>query len=134
MVVRGQVELALSKMFKVSDENSQAVQAYDEQYELALQRIMSQSGDQATLAKATLTWMTFACAPLSPNGLCSALALSLSDNRRELDQAFVPEIDIVLSVCAGLVTVDEDANVVRLVHYTTQEYLTRNREQWSRSG
>jgi hypothetical protein len=78
--------------------------------------------------------MTFACAPLSPNGLCSVLALSLSDNRRELDQAFVPEIDIVLSVCAGLVTVDEDANVVRLVHYTTQEYLTRNREQWSRSG
>jgi hypothetical protein len=41
MVVRGQAELALSKMFKVSDEKSQAVQAYDEQYELALQRIMS---------------------------------------------------------------------------------------------
>jgi hypothetical protein len=134
MVVRGQVEFALSKMFKVSDEKSQAVQAYDEQYELALKRIISQSGDQAILAKATLTWMTFACAPLTPNGLCSILALSLSDNRRELDQAFVPEIDIVLSVCAGLVTVDEDANVVRLVHYTTQEYLARTHGQWLENG
>ncbi|KAK7398285.1 hypothetical protein QQX98_012343 [Neonectria punicea] len=36
----------------------------------------------------------------------------------------------MVSVCAGLVTVDNESGVIRLVHYTTQEYLKRTRERW----
>jgi hypothetical protein len=33
------------------------------------------------------------------------------------------DIETILAVCAGLVIVDKESFVVRLVHYTTQEYL-----------
>jgi hypothetical protein len=33
-------------------------------------------------------------------------------------------------VCAGLVTVDEESNIIRLVHYTTQECFERTQNDW----
>jgi ankyrin repeat protein len=33
----------------------------------------------------------------------------------------------MVSSCAGLVTIDQDSNIIRLVHYTTQEYFQRRR-------
>jgi hypothetical protein len=33
------------------------------------------------------------------------------------------DIETILSVCSGLVNVYDESSVVRLVHYTTQEYL-----------
>ncbi|EXJ59549.1 uncharacterized protein A1O5_12174, partial [Cladophialophora psammophila CBS 110553] len=44
---------------------------------------------------------------------------------REFDDDNVPDRGTVLSVCAGLVTVDEQSQVIRLVHYTAQEYFTK---------
>jgi hypothetical protein len=32
----------------------------------------------------------------------------------------------MVSVCAGLVTIDEESNIIRLVHHTTQEYFERS--------
>ena len=43
-----------------------------------------------------------------------------------LDEENLPEIEDIISVCAGLVTVDQESNIIRLVHYTTQEYFERN--------
>ncbi|KAJ6088550.1 hypothetical protein N7486_009811 [Penicillium sp. IBT 16267x] len=34
------------------------------------------------------------------------------------------------SVCLGLVTIDDESKIIRLVHYTTQDYLERNCETW----
>ena len=36
----------------------------------------------------------------------------------------------MVSVCAGLVTVDEESGIIRLVHYTTQEYFERTQKHW----
>jgi hypothetical protein len=36
----------------------------------------------------------------------------------------------MVSVCAGLVTVYEESGIIRLVHYTTQEYFERTRKRW----
>jgi hypothetical protein len=36
----------------------------------------------------------------------------------------------MLLVCAGLVTADEESVIIRLVYYTTQEYLERWQEKW----
>jgi hypothetical protein len=36
----------------------------------------------------------------------------------------------LLSACAGLVIVDEATDVIRLVHYTTQEFFERTRKRW----
>lgn len=54
MVVPAQVKSALSKMFKVSQHGPRATDAYDEQYDLALERISTQPAYQADLARATL--------------------------------------------------------------------------------
>ena len=43
----------------------------------------------------------------------------------------IPDVEDMVSVCAGLVTVDQESNIIRLVHYTTQEYFERIREAWN---
>jgi hypothetical protein len=44
------------------------------------------------------------------------------------DEAFVDK-EILVDVCAGIVTIDLESrtNIIRLVHYTTQQYFERNR-------
>ena len=36
-------------------------------------------------------------------------------------------IEDMVRSCAGLVTIDQESNIIRLVHYTTQEYFQRRR-------
>src|SRR5436305_14863573 len=36
----------------------------------------------------------------------------------------------MVSVCAGLVIVDKESDIIRLVHYTTQEYFERTWVSW----
>jgi ankyrin repeat protein len=40
----------------------------------------------------------------------------------------------MVSSCVGLVTVDEKSSIIRLVHYTAQEYLERTQPDWLRQG
>jgi hypothetical protein len=48
----------------------------------------------------------------------------------KLDKENIGEIEDMVSVCAGLVTVDEESRIIRLVHYTTQEYFERTQRDW----
>ncbi|KAJ5469027.1 hypothetical protein N7475_006779 [Penicillium sp. IBT 31633x] len=57
-------------------------------------------------------------------------ALAVEFKEPELDEENLPEIQDMLSVCAGLVTVDEASGIIRLVHYTTQEYFERTQNVW----
>ncbi len=41
-----------------------------------------------------------------------------------------PDIEDMVSVCAGLVTVDEESDIIRLVHYTAREYFERKQKDW----
>ena len=40
------------------------------------------------------------------------------------------EPEILVSVCYGLVTINTESGVIRLVHYTTEEYFERKRDSW----
>lgn len=42
----------------------------------------------------------------------------------------ISDIQDILSACAGLVTIDEGKNIVRLIHYTTKEYLEQTQSHW----
>ncbi|KAK0626209.1 hypothetical protein B0T14DRAFT_543178 [Immersiella caudata] len=44
----------------------------------------------------------------------------------ELDPDNIPSVEDMVSVRAGLVTVDEESSIVRLTHYTTQEYFEQS--------
>ena len=112
---------ALRKLPKGSD-------AYDQAYKDAIDRIEGQNENSRQLAKQVLSWITCAKRPLTTLELRHALAVEIGDT--ELDEENVSEIEDMVSVCAGLVTVDEESNIIRLVHYTTQEYFERTRREW----
>jgi len=114
------VQVALEKLPKGSD-------AYDEVYKEAMQRIKEQKDDEG-FARRVLSWITSAKRQLSTTELQHALAVDVG--KAKLDEnKFLPVEDMV-SLCAGLVTVDEESGIVRLVHYTAQEYLERTKEYW----
>ena len=46
-------------------------------------------------------------------------ALAVEVGESELDQDNLSELEDMVSICAGLVIIDEESNIIRLVHYTT---------------
>ncbi|RDL36103.1 Uncharacterized protein BP5553_06715 [Venustampulla echinocandica] len=103
--------------------------ALNEAYDDAIERIESQLPEESELAKNVLSWITYAMRQLTTKELSHALAVEAGE--LELDQDNIPDIEDIVSVCAGLVAVDEESDVIRLVHYTTQEYFERVREAWN---
>ncbi len=97
-------------------------------YEQALKRIDGQMPGLKKLAMDVLSWIT--CAKRQLTMLELQHALATKPGRSELDDGDLPYIGDMVSVCAGLVTVDEESGIIRLVHYTTQEYLERTQKQW----
>jgi hypothetical protein len=100
--------------------------ALDDAYKEAIQRIEGQLSGDYELAKSVLWWITYAKRPLTTAEICCALAVEPEE--AELDPENVPDVEDLLSVCAGLVVVDQESAVIRLVHYTTQEYFERIRD------
>lgn len=103
-------------------------EAYDCAYSDAMARIEGQLSDQKALAKEALSWITCAKRPLTTTELQHALAVEVG--QAEFDEGNKPDIEDIVSVCAGLVTVDEEGGIIRLVHYTTQEYFERTQKDW----
>ncbi|KUJ13176.1 uncharacterized protein LY89DRAFT_153773 [Mollisia scopiformis] len=102
--------------------------AYDYAYEQAMQRILDHDADSEELAKQVLSWITCSKRPLSTSELQHALAVEVG--KTYLDEENLPQLEDMVSVCAGLVTIDEESSIIRLVHYTTQEYFERTQKQW----
>ncbi|KAF7880334.1 uncharacterized protein EAF02_007180 [Botrytis sinoallii] len=102
--------------------------AYRDAYKDAMKRIEGQLDDERDLAKQVLSWITCAKRPLTTAELQEAIAVEIDET--ELDQENFTEINTMISVCAGLVTVDEESKIIRLVHYTTQEYFEQTRDKW----
>ncbi|KFZ25020.1 hypothetical protein V502_00512 [Pseudogymnoascus sp. VKM F-4520 (FW-2644)] len=103
--------------------------ALNEAYNEAIKRIESQLPEESKLAKDVLSWITYAERQLTTKELSHGLAVETG--KSELDEDNIPDIEDMISVCAGLVAVDEESDVIRLVHYTTQEYFERVREAWN---
>ena len=92
-------------------------------YDEAMQRISTQAQDDVDLAVRLLQWLVYAKRPLT---LAEAQhALAVEEGETDLDEEGLPDEDIMISVCAGLVTVDKKSGIIRLVHYTAQEYFER---------
>jgi len=105
------------------DKLKKGAAALDIAYSGALQRIEGQLYNDCKLAKDVLTWITLAKRPLTTAELCCALAVEPGET--ELDPENKLDVDDIVSVCAGLIVVDQESAIIRLVHYTTQEYFER---------
>ncbi|KAJ7443983.1 hypothetical protein FB451DRAFT_1376537 [Mycena latifolia] len=90
-------------------------------YDEAMNRIKNQNEDDRHFALQALTWVAYAKWPLSVAELREALAIEPDATTLDVDNLM--DINIVLSVCAGLIMVDEAMSVVRLIHYMTQGYF-----------
>ena len=56
------------------------------------------------------------------------------DGASPLNLRNLTHIDLITSVCAGFVTVDEESDIIRLVHYTAQEYFDQTWATWFPNG
>jgi hypothetical protein len=111
---------------------SRGLLALDDAYNKAIKQIDEQLPGDRLLARRAISWIVYAKRPLTTRELCHALSIEPGD--KALDSDDIYGIETVISVCAGLAVVDEESNIVRLVHYTTQEYFERELLDWHPSA
>ena len=93
-----------------------------------MERIQSQGQGLRDLSFRVIAWIVHAQRPLTKSEMQHALATT--NDASSLDLESITEIGLLVSVCAGLVTVDMKSNIVRLVHHTAMEYFDRTRTKW----
>ncbi|KAF4784642.1 AGC/PKA protein kinase [Colletotrichum scovillei] len=90
-------------------------------YDNVLDRIKTQEHD--SVAMKALMWITYAKRPLKVPELVEAIAAGLHHERLAKDNMY--EREDIVPACGGLVVVDETSGVVRLSHYSAQEYFEK---------
>ena len=98
-----------------------------ENFDGAMNRVNTQTPEYSRLAHSVISWIFYAKRPLKTDELCQALAVEPEDEK--LEPSGIHEIEIALKVCNGLVIVDRQDNVFRLVHSSLHAYLL---DCWSR--
>lgn len=88
-----------------------------------MHRIQSQNNGQVKTANKILSWVIFAQRPITIEELRCALAVEPEDSC--LDKEALRDRGYLLSVCSGLIVITEKTEIVRFIHYTTQEYFER---------
>ncbi|KAH6643577.1 hypothetical protein C7974DRAFT_985 [Boeremia exigua] len=117
-----------AKVISALNNLSKGDEALNDAYSETIVRIDGQLRQDGILAKRVLSWISYAKRPLTTAEICHALAVESDDDEFNSDN--IPDTEDILSVCAGLVTVDGGSQVIRLVHYTAQDYLESIRETW----
>jgi len=85
----------------------------DGTYDEAMERVERQDDSRKQLAKRVLSWITYAIRPLSVEELQHALAVM--PDTTYLDPDDITDDEILTSICAGLVVIDKEQNIVGLV-------------------
>ena len=93
----------------------------DDAYSTTLDRIREQRGNKLKLGMEALMWISCSERPLKADELCHALAVEIGTT--DLKICNVPSIRTLMSCTLGLVAIDRQSSIVRLVHFTLQEYL-----------
>lgn len=93
-----------------------------------MERINGKTAGERELAFQILAWITCARVPLKIEQLQYGLAVE--PDEAEFDPDNLPDAQDMVAICAGLVTIDENCRIIRLVHHTAQEYLERSQTKW----
>jgi hypothetical protein len=92
-------------------------------YDGVMGRIYDQDEDRRTIAITALKWITYANKRLTIDQLQHAIELGLDPDCNDIDNDDLVDPDQVLSCCAGLLILNQEDRTIRLVHYTTQDYI-----------
>ena len=103
----------------------------DELYRQTVDRIRRQPGDDGELGMRVLSWVTHAKRPLRVEEIQHALAVETDEDEdppSQLDFDNILSPQTLTDLCAGLVVIEPSSRIIRLVHYTTQEFFDRERQ------
>ncbi|KAK6499947.1 hypothetical protein TWF481_010303 [Arthrobotrys musiformis] len=104
---------------------------YDIVYEAIMKSIRESTKEEPRrTAFQVLSWIISATRPLKPTELRYAIAVEHPDEASEIDTTNLIDAGDLVSWCRGLVTIDKQSDVVRLIHYTVQEYFERTKTTW----
>jgi len=92
-----------------------------EVFSSTMARISVLSSNRRNLAFQTLMWISHARRPLTVAELQHAMAIRFEED--DLDRDNFPSVRTVLDCCCGLVEVNQESGVIRLVHHSLEEYL-----------
>jgi ankyrin repeat protein len=130
------LKIALTHFQKQKEGSSedQRLRLLEEAYDETMERIKAQQPGYRQLALKVLSWIVLSKKPLTTRELQHALAVEVGES--ELDVDNFPHVEDMVSVCAGLVTVNEENNMILLVHDTTREYFEQphTQEKWFPRG
>ena len=93
-------------------------------YAATLSRMKEQPRSKSKLGTEVLMWVSHAERPLHVDELRHALGVE--EGSTDLNIQNILPVETLLRCCLGLVTVEKSSSIVRLVHYTLQEYLSHN--------
>lgn len=99
----------------------------DDAFEATLSRIQRQPEGRKRLGMNTLMWITTAKRPLLLSELSDALAVRPGIS--SLNPLYRPSQKLMVDSCLGLVTVNEQTSVIRLVHYSVQQFFERHQKR-----
>ena len=116
-------EVTLHQRRKRLDEMTRG-EGLGDAYAATLSRIEAQQKSRSKLGIKVLMWVSHSERPLHVDELCHALGVE--EGSMDLNTRNIPAIETLLTCCLGLVTVEKSSSTVRPVHYTLQEYLSRN--------
>ena len=100
-------------------------------YDQAMERIEQLNEEDRKIAMNFLLWITFAARPLSVPEVEHACAIDARTRVIDPDEVLIAS-DLA-SMCAGLVIIDA-SEIVRVVHFSAQNYLQDNRQRWFPEG
>jgi len=91
-------------------------------YNRALERIKSTHRNEKTKrALAILMWISLSKRPITIQDLQQALMIQANTTKHDTKYRLTSKV--IIDVCLGLVRVEKASHIVRLVHFTFQEYL-----------
>ncbi|EFY95807.2 ankyrin repeat-containing protein [Metarhizium robertsii ARSEF 23] len=102
----------------------------DAAYKKTMETIENQDQNSVSLAKRILAWTIYAKRAFSVEELRHVLAVRAGT--KQFNPDYMPCATDLLSVCAGLVTDNNESGVIHLIHYTTLEFFRQTRRDWLR--
>lgn len=97
----------------------------DATYSDALQRIYSQDPDAVDLAETILFWIICARRALTVVEMQHMYATHQLPQWVALEDDDLPDVEILTSVCSGLILIDGESQTIRPIHYTVLQYFER---------
>ena len=94
-------------------------------YDTIMDRIGKQDEQRKMIATTVLMWITYAKERLNVEQLLHSILMNLEPEIEDIDADDLIDVELLLSSCLGLVVLNEEDGIVRLVHYTTQDYLEK---------